>query len=38
MKILALGGSGGMGRYTVRFLYNVKQIDKIYILDSRVLT
>jgi len=30
MKILALGGSGGIGRYAVRSLYNVKEI---YIAD-----
>ena len=30
MKILALGGSGRIGRYTVRSLYNVKEI---YIAD-----
>ena len=38
MKILALGGSGGMGRYAVRSLYNVKQIDKIYIADVNGLS
>ena len=38
MKILALGGSGGMGRYAVRSLYNVKQIDKIYIADVNALS
>ena len=38
MKILALGGSGGMGRYAVHSLYNVKQIDKIYIADVNALS
>ena len=38
MKILVLGGSGGMGRYAVRSLYNVKQIDKIYIADLNALS
>ena len=33
MKVLALGGSGGMGRYAVQYLYKIEQIDKIYIAD-----
>ena len=33
MKILALGGSGGMGRFAVRSLINHKAIKKIYIAD-----
>ena len=33
MKILALGGSGGMGRFAVRSLINHKVIKKIYIAD-----
>ena len=33
MKILALGGSGGMGRFAVRSLINHKAVKKIYIAD-----
>ena len=33
MKILALGGSGGMGRFAVRSLFNHKQVEKIYVAD-----
>ena len=33
MKILALGGSGGMGRFAVRSIINHKAIKKIYIAD-----
>tara|TARA_B100001057_G_scaffold24938_1_gene22923 strand:- start:645 stop:1811 length:1167 start_codon:yes stop_codon:yes gene_type:complete len=33
MKILALGGSGGMGRFAVSSLINHEKIKKIYIAD-----
>ena len=33
MKILALGGSGGMGRFAVHSLINHKAVKKIYIAD-----
>ena len=33
MKILALGGSGGMGRFAVRSLINHEKIKKIFIAD-----
>ena len=33
MKILALGGSGGMGRYAVQSLYKHAKIKKIYVAD-----
>jgi saccharopine dehydrogenase-like NADP-dependent oxidoreductase len=33
MKILALGGSGGMGRFVVRSLINHEKIRKIFIAD-----
>ena len=33
MKILALGGSGGMGRFAVRSLINHKKIKKIFVAD-----
>ncbi len=33
MKILALGGSGGMGRFAVTSLINHKKIEKIYVAD-----
>ena len=38
MKILALGGSGGMGRYAVKYLLNIKQINKIYVADINFLS
>ena len=38
MKVLALGGSGGMGRYAVQYLYKIEQIDKIYIADVNALS
>ena len=38
MKVLALGGSGGMGRYAVQYLYKIEQIDKIYIADINSLS
>ena len=37
MKVLALGGSGGMGRYAVQYLHNIKQIEKIYVADVNSL-
>ena len=33
MKILALGGSGGMGRFVVRSLVNHEKIKKIFVAD-----
>ena len=33
MKILALGGSGGMGRFAVSSLINHEKIKKIYVAD-----
>ena len=33
MKILALGGSGGMGRFAVRSLINHEKIKKIFVAD-----
>ena len=33
MKVLALGGSGGMGRYAVQSLYKHSKIKKIYVAD-----
>jgi len=33
MKILALGGSGGMGRFAVNSLINHEKIKKIYVAD-----
>ncbi len=33
MKVLALGGSGGMGRYAVQSLYKHSNIKKIYVAD-----
>ena len=33
MKILALGGSGGMGRYAVHSLYKNPKIEKIFVAD-----
>ena len=33
MKILALGGSGGMGRFAVNSLINHEKINKIYVAD-----
>ena len=33
MKILALGGSGGMGRFAVRSLINHEKIEKIFVAD-----
>ena len=33
MKILALGGGGGMGRFAVRSLINHAKIEKIYVAD-----
>ena len=33
MKILALGGSGGMGRFAVKSLINHEKIKKIYVAD-----
>ena len=33
MKVLALGGSGGMGRYAVQSLYKHPKIKKIYVAD-----
>ena len=33
MKVLALGGSGGMGRFAVRSLFNHKKIKKIFVAD-----
>ena len=33
MKILALGGSGGMGRFAVNSLVNHEKIKKIYVAD-----
>ena len=38
MKVLALGGSGGMGRYAVQYLHNIKQIEKIYVADVSSLS
>ena len=38
MKVLALGGSGGMGRYAVQYLHNIKQIEKIYVADVNSLS
>ena len=38
MKVLALGGSGGMGRYAVHYLYKIEQINKIYIADINSLS
>ena len=36
MKILALGGSGGMGRFAVRSLINHEKIKKIFVADINV--
>ena len=38
MKILALGGSGGMGRFAVRSLINHEKIKKILVADVNVLS
>ena len=38
MKVLALGGSGGMGRYAVQYLHNIKQIEKIYVAGVNSLS
>jgi len=38
MKILALGGSGGMGRFAVRSLINHEKIKKILVADLNVLS
>ena len=37
MKILALGGSGGMGRFAVSSLINHKKIEKIYVTETLTL-
>ena len=37
MKILVLGGSGGMGRYVVKSLYKYKKIHKILVADLNEL-
>ena len=38
MKILVLGGSGGMGRFAVRSLINHEKIKKIFVADINALS
>ena len=33
MKVLCLGGSGGMGRYTTKAIVNFKELEAITIAD-----
>ena len=33
MKVLCLGGSGGMGRYATRAIVNFKELETITIAD-----